>query len=315
MRAVVCPRYGEPEILRLEDRRLPEPSPDEVLVRVRAANVSISDCVSRSAAVKPLMWLPFRAFVGWRGPRNPVLGLELSGEVEAVGARVTQWRPGDEIFAFTGRRFGAYAEYSCLREGGRSMPSDCLISRKPSNVGHAEAATLPSRSMLAFHCLERANIRRGQNVLIYGASSGVGVFAVQLAKHLGAHVTGVTGPAHLGLVRSLGAYRVLDYTVDGFEDIGDTYDVVFDAVGTGKTSALKSRCLTALRPQGKFLSVDRVAKISAACLGAVRDLVASGVIRPVLDRTYRLDETAQAHRYVESRHKGGGVAVEIGPPR
>jgi NADPH:quinone reductase-like Zn-dependent oxidoreductase len=314
MRAILCPAYGNPEILRLEHVNPPEPGPEEVLVRVRAASVSISDCVIRSGRVKPVMWIPFRIFVGLRGPRNPILGLELSGEIEAVGARVAQWQPGDEIFAFTGRRFGAYAEYSCLRGGGRYMPSDCVMARKPSNISHAEAATMPSRSMLALHFLERADARPGQRVLIYGASSGVGVFALQLAKHFGARVTGVTGPAHTELARSLGADRVLDYTIDDSPEIGEAYDLIFDTLGAKKMSALKSRCLAALRPGGKFVSVDRAVRISAGHLDTVRHLVEGGAIRPIVDRTYRLEEIVEAHRYVEAGHKGGGVAIEIVSP-
>lgn len=312
MRAVLCPAYGNPEVFRPADVDQPQPRPDEVLVRVRAAGISISDCVIRSGRVKPPMWIPFRVFVGLRRPRNPILGLELSGEIEAAGARVTDWQPGDAIFAFTGRKFGAYAEYACLRQGGRYVPSDCVIARKPSNLSHPQAATVPSRSLLALHFLEQADIRRGQNVLIYGASGGVGIFAVQLAKHFGAHVTGVTGPAHAELVLSLGVDRVLDYTREGSQEIGDGYDVVFDAVGTSKGSALKSRCFAALRPGGKSLTVDQAVRISATRLDAVRDLIEGGVIRPVLDRTYPLDEVAAAHRYVEEGHKGGGVAIEMG---
>ena len=311
MRAICCPVYGAPEIMRLQDATVPEPGPEDVVVRVRAAGVSISDCVVRSGRVKPLMWIPFRIFVGLRGPRNPILGMELSGEIEAVGAKVKHWRPGDAIFAFTGRRFGAYAEYACLREGGRYLPSDCAIARKPANITYAEAATAPSRAMLALHLLEKASIRRGQKILIYGASSGVGVFAVQLAKHFGAEVTGVAGPAHLELVRSLGADRVLDYTGTSSAEIDGPYDLVFDAVGNSKTSALKTSCAAALARDGKSLSVDRVARMPVNRLDSIRRLIEERVIRPVLDRVYPFEEVAQAHRYVENRHKGGGVAIEM----
>jgi NADPH:quinone reductase-like Zn-dependent oxidoreductase len=314
MKAIVCGSYGRPEVLRLKEVDRPQPAPDEVLVRVCAAGVSVSDCVVRSGKVKPLMWIPFRIFVGWRGPRHPILGMDLSGEIQAVGASVTQWQPGDAIFAFTGRRFGAYAEYACLRDGGRYVPSDCVIARKPTNISHAEAATAPSRGMLALHFLEDAGIRRGQRVLIYGASSGIGTFAVQLAKHFGAEVTAVAGPAHLDLVRSLGPDSVLDYSVNDGCEIDGPYDLVFDAVGKSKTSALKSACVAALARGGKSLSVDRAARIPAHRLDTIRELIDGGVIRPVVDRVYPLEQAAQAHRYVESRHKGGGVAIDVASP-
>jgi NADPH:quinone reductase-like Zn-dependent oxidoreductase len=311
MKAILCPRYGPPEILRFEEVSVPEPGPYDVLVRVYAAGVSISDCVVRSGRVKPVMWLPFRIFVGFRGPRNPILGLDLSGEVWAVGSKVTRWQPGDMLLAFTGRRFGAYAEFACLREDGRYMPSECVMTRKPRNISHAEAATVPSRAMLALHFLDEVDIQVGQRVLIYGASGGVGVFAVQLASHLGAEVTAVCGPRHLDLVRSLGAAYVLDYTREDNRDFGGAFDVVFDAVGVRKQSALKAQCLAAIKPRGKISSVDRAVKISAARLDTARQLIEDGVMRPVVDRTYPLEQTAEAHRYVELGHKVGGVAIEI----
>ena len=312
MNAICCRRYGPPETLHFENVPAPEPGPYDVLVRVHSVGVSVSDCVVRSGRVKPLMWLPFRVFVGFRGPRNPILGLELSGVIEAVGAKVTQWQPGDAVFAFTGRRFGAYAEFACLREGGRYMPSDSVIAQKPTNISHAAAATVPSRAMLALQFLDKAGLRPGQRVLIYGASSGVGVFAVQIARRAGVEVTGVCGSAHLELLRSLGADHVHDYTVPDDHDIG-TYDVIFDAVGAARQSALKTQCLAALNPGGKVVSVDRAVKISAARLDTVRQLIEDGTIRPVVDRTYPLQQTADAHRYVELGHKAGGVAIEIEP--
>jgi NADPH:quinone reductase-like Zn-dependent oxidoreductase len=258
------------------------------------------------------MWLPFRVFVGFRGPRNPILGLELSGEVEAVGSNVTRWQRGDAVFAFTGRRFGAYAEFALLREGGRYIPSENVIARKPTSISHPEAATVPSRAMLALHFLDEAGIGPGQRILIYGASGGVGVFATQIAKHYGAEVTGVCSSAHLELMRSLGADHVIDYTVGDDRDIG-TYDVVFDAVGAGRQSALKARCLAALKPGAKIVSVDQAVKIPAARLDAVRRLIEDGSIRPVVDRIFPLQQIVEAHRYVELGHKAGGVAIEITP--
>lgn len=308
MKAIVCPRYGPPDVLRLDDVEVPIPGADEVLIRVRAAAVSISDCIIRSGRVKPAMWLPFRLFVGLRRPRRAVLGLDLSGEVEAVGSNVTRFKPGDEVFAYTGRRFGAYAEYVCLRDVSGPIPASCTIERKPENVTYQEAATAPSRGMLALYFLGEAAIRAGQQVLIYGASGGIGVFAVQLAAHYGANVTAVCGAGNLEFVKSLGADRVLDYTRDDTA-AGGPYDVFFDAAGGRKSSALKVRCRTALVPGGTSISVDRRVNIPASYMHELRTLIESGAIKPFVDKAYPLAQTAQAHRYVESGHKRGGVAV------
>ena len=313
MKAIVCTRFGPPEVLRLEDVEIPNPGPNEVLVRVYAAAVSVSDCVIRSGRVKPAMWLPFRLFVGFRRPRHAVLGIELSGEIESIGTKITRFRPGDRIFAFTGRRFGAYGEYVCLREGGQHMPTDCVIASKPANISHAQAATVPTRATLAFHFLRKANIQSGHKVLIYGASGGVGTFAIQLAKHFGAEVTGVSSTANLDLVRSLGADRVLDYTVQDGTTVGGPYDVFLDAVGFKKSSPLKLRCQAALARGGRLVSVDAAAKVPAGYLDILKDLLAADKIRPVVDRVYPLAETAAAHHNVEAGHKRGGVAIAMTP--
>ena len=312
VKAIVCTRYGPPQVLRLDEVKKPRPKPDEVLVRVHAAGVSVSDCIVRSARVKPAMWLPFRMFVGFRRPRHSILGIELSGRVEEVGAHVTRFRISDDILAYTGRRFGAYGEFACLRDGGQHMPGHCLIARKPTNITHDEAATVASRATLALYFLKRANIENDQHVLVYGASGGIGTFAVQLAKHFGAQVTAVCSTANIDLVRSLGADRVLDYTVDDDAGIGGPYDIFFDAVGPTKNSSLKSLCQAALSTAARSVSVaDAVAKVPAADLEVVTDLIAAGKIRPVLDRVYPLTEAAEAHRYVEAGHKRGGVAIAL----
>ena len=292
---------------------MPNPGPNEVLVRVYAAAVSVSDCVIRSGRVKPAMWLPFRVFVGFRRPRRAVLGIELSGEIERIGAKITRFRPGDRIFAFTGRHFGAYGEYVCLREGGQYMPTDCVLASKPASISHAQAATVPTRGTLALHFLKKANIQSGHKVLIYGASGGVGTFAIQLAKHFGAEVTGVCSTANLDLVRTLGADRVLDYTVQDHAAVGGPYDVIFDAVGFKRNSPLKLCCQAALARGGRLVSVDAAAKVPAGYLDRLKDLIAADKVRPVVDKVYPLSETADAHRYVEAGHKRGGVAITMIP--
>jgi NADPH:quinone reductase-like Zn-dependent oxidoreductase len=256
------------------------------------------------------MWLPFRVFVGFTRPRHPILGLEFSGEVEAVGADVIRFRPGDQVFGFTGRHFGAYAEYVCARDGGQYFPYECVMAHKPMNVTHAEAAIAPTRGTLALYFLEQVEIQSGEKVLVYGASGGIGTFAVQIAKHLGAEVTAVCSTANIELVRSLGADRVLDYSVQNDTDVG-RHDVFFDAVGHAKDSALKSRCLSGLTTRGRVISVDRSAKVPAAHLHTLKELIDAGRVRPVLDRVYPLAQAAEAQRYVEGGHKRGGVAITV----
>ncbi len=308
MKATLCTAYGPPDVLRLGELAQPRPRADEILVRVRAAGVSDSDCLVRGWKL-PKRFLPMRLVVGIRRPRM-ILGVEVSGEVVEVGARVTRFQVGDEVMATTGMKGGGYAEYCRLREGGQKMPWHALIVAKPRNVSHAEAATIPGRAMLASFFLEQAGTLAGKRVLIYGASGGTGTYAVQLAKLAGAEVTGVCGPKNIDLVGSLGASRVLDYT-NADAQAGGPYDVIFDAAGTRKTSPLKERLRAALTPGGKWLSVDGRAVIPVAHLERVKELVESGALRPVLDRTFTLAEAAEAHRYVETGHKRGGIALVI----
>jgi NADPH:quinone reductase-like Zn-dependent oxidoreductase len=248
-------------------------------------------------------------FVGFRRPRNPILGLELSGKIEAIGKDVKRFKKGDRVFAFTGKRFGAFAEYACLPEDGLHMPADSLIALKPSNVTYEEAAALPSRGTLAFYFLRKGNIRNGQKVLIYGASGGVGTFAIQIAKYYGAEVTGVCSAVNLELVKSLGADKVINYTKEDFTKTGEFYDLIFDAVG--KRYSSKLQCKKALTPNGKFISVDDTPKIRIEDLTLLKELVETGRIKPVIDRYYPLEQIAEAHQYVEKGHKRGNVIITI----
>jgi NADPH:quinone reductase-like Zn-dependent oxidoreductase len=313
VRAVVCTRYGPPEVLQLKEVAKPVPKDNEVLIRVYAASVTVSDCLVRSGKVNILLWIPMRIFVGFRRPRHPVLGLELSGEIEATGKDVKRFKRGDQVLAFTGKHFGAYAEYTCLPEDGLCMPQDSIMTLKPSNVTYEEAAAVPSRGTLALYFLKKGNIQKEQKVLIYGASGGVGTFAVQLAKHFGAEVTGVCSTANLELVRSLGADKVIDYTKEDFTKKGELYDFVFDAVGKRKSSKLKLLCKESLTPNGKYISVDDgTPKIPIEYLVLLKELVETGKIRPVIDRRYPLEQIAEAHRYVEKGHKKGNVVITLG---
>ena len=315
MKAIVCTKYGPPEVLQLAHLEKPVPKDNEVLIRVYAASVTVSDCLVRSGKVDILLWIPMRIFVGFRRPRHPVLGLELSGEIEATGRDVKRFKKGDQVLAFTGKRFGAYAEYTCLPEDGLCMPQDSIMTLKPSNVTYEEAAAAPSRGTLALYFLKKGNIQKEQKVLIYGASGGVGTFAVQLAKHFGAEVTGVCSTTNLELVRSLGADKVIDYTKEDFTKKGELYDFVFDTVGKRKSSKLKLLCKEALTPNGKYMSVDdERPKMPVEYLVSLKELIEAGKVKPFIDRCYPLEQIAEAHRYVEEGHKKGNVVITLGEP-
>ena len=307
MKAAICPRYGPPEVLRIEEVTRPSPGRREVLVKIHASTVNSSDCFTRSGLVggPVMMRMMMRLVVGFRGPRQPILGLALAGEVTETGGAVERFRPGDRVYAFTMYHFGGYAQYTCL-------PETAIIGYAPSNLSYADAAAIPYGGLLALHFLRRAGIQEGLRTLIYGASGAVGTSAVQIARHLGAEVTAACGPAHLDLVRALGADVAIDYTKQHTLPAVARYDLVFDAVGKRKTSPLKAACKAAIEPDGTYLSVDDGApKLSAHDLDHLTNLAETGALRPVIDRSFPLEQIAQAHRYVEGEHKSGSVVITI----
>ena len=247
------------------------------------------------------MWIPARIALGLRRPRKPILGVELAGEIEAIGKRVRRFKVGDRVFAFTGRGgFGAYAEYTCL-------PEDGLVAVMPADVTYEEVAATTFAS-LALHFLRKGNVQKGHKVLVYGASGAAGTYAVQLANYMGAEVTGVSSGANLELVRSLGADKVVDYAKEDFADNGELYDVIFDAVG--KTS--KSRSKNALAPNGTYVSINHGnpwPRVEDLVL--LMELLKTKQIRSVIDRRYPLEQIPEAHRYVDKGHKKGNIVVTV----
>ncbi len=303
MKAIVYTRYGSPDVLQLQEVAKPSPGSHDVLVKIRATSVTIGDVRMRKFDVPRLQWLPARIYLGILKPKRPILGMELAGEVEAVGAAVTRFKPGDEIFGSTlAVGIGGYAQYKC-------MPEDAVMALKPTRTTFEEAAAGPATGgVTALVNLRKADVRRGQRVLIYGASGSVGTFAVQLAKDAGAEVTGVCSTANLDMVKALGADEVIDYTQEDFTRNGATYDLVFDAVG--KMPSLPGR--TSLTPTGIALNVNKTSgKITSDDLNTLKELIEAGRLRTVIDRCYPLEATADAHRYVETGHKKGNVAITV----
>ncbi len=324
MKAVVYERYGPPEVLRIADVEQPVPKEDEVLIKVHATTVNRLDVHTREANRKGGLAVSIlsRLVSGLRGPRQPILGSEFAGEVEAVGATVKEFAVGDHVFGNSGLRFGAHAEFMCMRESAR-------IAHMPAGMSFEEAAPITDGALNALTCLIAADLRKGLRILIYGASGAIGTAGVQLARHFGADVTAVCSTKNLELVKSLGADRVIDYTQEDFTKNGQTYHVIFDAVG--KHSFKRSQ--SSLEPGGIYLPTDGFENLVLALWTPLfgnkkvvfqipprqtkqdvlflKQLGEAGEFRPVIDRTLALEDVGEATRYVETEQKTGNVVLTV----
>lgn len=322
MKAIVWTAYGSPDVLQLKDVPKPAPKDNEVLVKVHAATVTAGDCEIRSSKLPILVMLPLRIYAGFRRPKRiTVLGQELAGEVQDVGRAVTKFKKGDQIFAPTFFRFGAYAPYACVPESYAVL--------KPANISYAEAATIPTGGINGLHFLRAAEMLSGQHVLINGAGGSIGTYAVQIAKSFGTEVTAVDSTEKLPMLLSIGADHVIDYTREDFTRTGKTYDAIIDVVGKSSFS----RSLRALKKHGHYvlgnpslsgmirgtwMSRTTSKKVSfepasykAEDFTFLNQLLEAGKIKPVIDRYYPLEQTAEAHRYVEEGHKKGNVVITM----
>lgn len=311
MKAIVCTKYGPPEVLQLQEVQKPVPRDNEVLIRIHATTAHIGDTKIRSfkpglGPVKDFFFKPvMRLMIGINGPRSKILGMDLAGEIYATGKDVKLFMKGDQVFGSThqGFKFGAYAEYICL-------PEDGVLALKPGNMTYEEIVPVSNGALTALLILRKADIQEGQKVLIYGASGSLGTYSVQLSKYFGAKVTGVCSTGNLNMVKSLGADKVIDYTQENFNDHDETYDVIFDSVAKITPSQRK----ISLKKNGIFLdalSSSNGLKLKTEDLVFLKELCEAGKLKTIIDRRFTLEEMVEAHRYVDSGHKKGNVVITV----
>jgi NADPH:quinone reductase-like Zn-dependent oxidoreductase len=309
MKAVICEKYGGTEVLKVVEVAKPTPKDNEVCIKIHATAVTNSDIFIRSSKLPFPIIILFRLMIGIFKPRKSIIGLVFSGEIESIGRKIKRFKQGDCVYGITGFGLGAYAEYMCMKEIDSKIG---CIAIKPANLSHEEATMAAYGGLLAFQYLEKGNIQKGQKVLIYGASGTSGILAIQIAKHLGAEVTGVCSTSNLEMVKKLGADYVIDYTKQDSIPDGIHYDFMLDSVGRSKTSKLKIACKKALSSKAKYVSIDDGdLKNDLQRLNKIKEFAEAGYVKPVLDRCYKLEDIVEAHRYVENGHKKGGVAITV----
>jgi NADPH:quinone reductase-like Zn-dependent oxidoreductase len=331
MKAIVCTKYGPPEVLHLEEVTKPAPKDNEILIQIHATSVNFGDLLARNfKEISPgkfsmplLFWFFAKMYFGFTKPKITILGSEFAGEIESAGKDVKSFKQGDQVFGYLGQSMGAYAEYLCMPENG-------CVAIKPGNMTYEEAAVVPYGAIMALNLLRKVNIQPRQKVLVNGASGGIGSAAVQLARYFGADVTGVCGTLRLEYVKSLGADKVIDYTKEDFTQSGETYDLIFDILGKSSFSGCKS----SLKQNGRYLLASFKMKqlfqmLWTSMIGSkkvicalaidkqedlifIKELIEAGKIKSVIDRRYPLEQTAEAHRYIEKGHKKGSVVINVG---
>ena len=307
MKAIVYEKYGGPDVLELKEIEKPIPKDNEILVKVFGTTVCAATVNGRKGSHPDSKFFTFalRLIYGIRKPKKPILGYEFAGKIESLGRNVKKFKIGDDVYgSTTGLEFGSYAEYICVPEKWKQG----VVAIKPDNISYKAAAAVPVAGMASLHLLNKANIQKGQKILVYGASGSVGTYAVQLAKNFGAEVTAVCSTNKMEMVKSIGADKIIDYTQDDFTKEGKIYDVVFECVA--KTPA--SICKRVLKKKGRYLSIKSPTSEKTEYLKLLKELIEQGKITPVIDKVYSLDQMVEAHRYVDMGHKKGNVVITVG---
>lgn len=314
MKAIVRSKYGPPEVLHLSEVKKPVPKDNELLINIKASAVTNSDIFIRSSKLPFPIIIPFRLMMGVFKPRKSIMGLVFSGVVKEIGCKIKRFSPGDEVYGMTGFNLGAYAEYTCIKE--TDSTTGC-VSIKPKNISFEEATSAVYGGSLALQYMDMGNIKKNQNILIYGASGTSGTIAIQYGKYLGAKVTGVCSGKNINFIKSLGADYAIDYKTTDTLEKNTKFDFILDSVGHGpdgkiRTSRLMEECKKALTEKGKYVSIDNGAlKLNSKRLDFLTKLIEENRIKPIVDKVYPIEKIVEAHRYVEKGHKRGGVAIRI----